>query len=223
MKTEIRTLPPTELRVVADDSGKKMIRGYAAVYNKESEVLWYFREVIKPGAFRNALAKSDVRALFNHDSNLPLGRYIAGRSNNTLRLQEDATGLYYEIDPPDTSVGRDLMVSIDRGDITGSSFAFRVLTDNWRTVNGEQLREIEEFDEIFDVSPVTYPAYPDSSVGLRSAVTIDSIVRRQTEKLYGNLEDLGLLSAEHREKPYEAPHAKRLDQLIRESQNRRIL
>ena len=97
-----------------------MIVGYAATFNQSAEIGGYFTEVIAPGAFADAIAKDDVRAVFNHDENLVLGRTKSG----TLRLFEDAIGLRYEIDPPDTQTARDLIESMRRGDISQSSFAF---------------------------------------------------------------------------------------------------
>lgn len=163
MKKEIRVLGK-ELRVKRDSEGKGKIAGYAAVFNSLSENLGGFREKIEPGAFKNAIPKSDTVALFNHDSNIVLGRTSAG----TLSLKEDKTGLFMEIDPPDTQAARDLMVSIERGDIKQQSFGFTVNSDIWETVDGEEIRTIKEVEELFDVSPVTYPAYPDTTVALRS-------------------------------------------------------
>lgn len=220
-KREIRTLPPVELRVTEVD-GKKKIRGYAAVFNRKSEVLWWFREVIKPGAFTRALEKSDIRALVDHDPSRILARYIPGRTSNTLSVREDSTGLFYEIEPPDTSVGRDILVSIERGDVTGSSFAFTVRTDKWRMDDGEQLREIEEVDEIFDVSPVTYPAYPDTSVGIRSLDQLTDAARRNLADRFGNLDELAALAEAHRERPHSPSYRMRLDQLLRDSHHSRI-
>jgi HK97 family phage prohead protease len=149
---------------IRESGGTKKITGYAAVFNSLSEDLGGFREKINPGAFRSAIKKSDTVALFNHDSNIVLGRTSAG----TLELKEDKTGLFMEIDPPDTQAARDLMVSIERGDIKQQSFGFIVKNDSWETVDGEEIRTIGEVEELYDVSPVTYPAYPDTSVALRS-------------------------------------------------------
>ena len=155
----------------ADGMGPK-ITGYAAVFDKWSADLGGFKERIRTGAFKKAIGKSDVRGLFNHDSNFVLGR----QSNNTLTIKEDKNGLWMEIDPPDTQIIRDLVLApIKRGDITQQSFAFVVAQngDEWKNLNGEKpdepaTRTITEVDELFDVSPVTYPAYPDTSVALRS-------------------------------------------------------
>jgi len=155
----------------ADGMGPK-ITGYAAVFDKWSEDLGGFKEKIRAGAFKKAIGKSDVRGLFNHDSNYVLGR----QSNGTLTIKEDKNGLWMEIDPPDTQIIRDLVLApIKRGDIKEQSFAFVIAEggDEWKNLRGEKpdepaTRTITEVDELFDVSPVTYPAYPDTSVALRS-------------------------------------------------------
>jgi uncharacterized protein len=165
---EIRTWRNLEFRVSAENEPSK-ISGYGAVFDSPSEDLGWFsemREEIDPHAFDSVMASNpDVRGLFNHDSNLVLGRTAAG----TLRLSVDARGLSYEIDPPDTQFARDLMVSMRRKDITGSSFAFTVKRDQWTdNPDGSITRRILEFDQLYDVSPVTYPAYPASSSEARS-------------------------------------------------------
>lgn len=132
-----------------------VITGYAAVFNSYSEDLGYFRELIRPGAFTGAIPRDDVRALWNHDPNYVLGRNRAG----TLSLAEDERGLRVEIRPPETQWAKDLLVSIGRGDVNQMSFGFEVLADSWRTENGQEIRELIEV-KLYDVSPVTYPAYP---------------------------------------------------------------
>jgi HK97 family phage prohead protease len=159
---ERRIMPVGELRVEGDDESRKIV-GYAAVFNQLSSELWGFREKIAPGAFGKTIQESDVRALFNHDPNFVLGRSKAG----TLDLAEDEIGLAIEIEPPDTQFANDLITSIDRGDVTQMSFGFRTITDEWQTVEEEQIRTLKEV-ELFDVSPVTFPAYPQTTVGLRS-------------------------------------------------------
>lgn len=152
-----------EMREHEDGSETPVIRGYASVFDTLSENLGGFRETIEQGAFSEVL-DNDVRALFNHDANLILGRTLAG----TLSISEDEKGLRYEIDPPDTQVARDLLVSMKRGDVTQSSFAFTVDQDSWdEDDEGRVVRTIRKISRLFDVSPVTYPAYPDATVGLR--------------------------------------------------------
>lgn len=163
---EIRTFTGTinvERRAEGD---APLIRGHAAVFNSMSENLGGFREIIAPGAFDGVLA-DDVRGLFNHDESLILGRTTA----KTLRISVDAEGLVYEIDPPETQYARDLLVSLGRGDVTQSSFAFRIAPDGDRwdeNDDGVLVRTITRIGRLYDVSPVTYPAYPDTDSAKRA-------------------------------------------------------
>lgn len=163
MKQERRTLQ-SEFRVEQREDGKKLIRGHAAVFNTETDLGW-FRERIAPGAFSESIGKDDVRALFNHDENFILGRNKAG----TLTMREDEQGLYVEIDPPDTQVARDLVTSIERGDISQMSFGFQTIKDSWETEENaaKDLRTLEKV-KLWDVSPVTFPAYQETDVAVRS-------------------------------------------------------
>jgi uncharacterized protein len=166
---ECRTLATgtVEARAATDNTGKAdMIVGYAAKYNEPTSIGDFFVEVIAPGAFTDAIAKDDVRAVFNHDENLVLGRNKAG----TLRLFEDAIGLRYEIDPPDTQFARDLIESMRRGDVSQSSFAFTMRggAESWDETGAVPKRTITKIGSLFDVSPVTYPAYDNTEAGLRS-------------------------------------------------------
>lgn len=154
-----------EIRSITNDDGTpKKITGYAAVFGKPSEDMGFI-ETIRKGAFTDALKISDARALFNHDSDaLPLGR----QSSGTLTLREDNSGLYFEITPPDTQMARDLMTSINRGDIKEASYGFIVDVDEWDYSNKDVIkREIIKIREVFDVSPVVYAAFNDTSVALR--------------------------------------------------------
>lgn len=153
-----------ELRAEGDD-GSPRLAGYAALYNVWSEDLGGFREMIEPGAFTPVLG-NDVRALWNHDDNYVLGRVSA----NTLRLKEDERGLYVEIEPPETQWARDLVVSVKRGDVTQMSFQFRVDEDRWVEENGETQRYVKTFARLYDVSPVTFSAYPQTTLQARSAL-----------------------------------------------------
>lgn len=159
MKIERRTF---EMEFRADaDTGK--VVGYGAVFDSLSENLGGFRERIQPGAFDDVL-DNDVRALINHDPNLLLARTKSG----TLKLDVDATGLRYGFDLPDTSYAKDLAVSLKRGDISQSSFAFSVEDDKWEEDDdGRIIRTILKVGHLYDVSPVTYPAYPDTTVAAR--------------------------------------------------------
>lgn len=163
---EIRVLKTAELRVVrSEDGALPKIEGYAAVFNKDSEDMGFIERII-PGAFKNALEKSDVRALFNHDPNIILGRTSSG----TLELREDKHGLFMSVTPPDTQLVRDMvMTPIERGDVTQQSFGFTIKSDEWTNLDKDTpIRTITEVRELFDVSAVVYPAYPDTTVALRS-------------------------------------------------------
>ena len=155
------------VRIDGDDS--PTITGYASVTYDGTPATQYdlwpgVVERIMPGAFDGAIARGDdARGLFNHDSNMLLGR----RSADTLKLATDSTGLRYDIDPPDTQVGRDVVEMIKRGDLQGSSFAFIVTDEEWRKEDGLEIREIQGV-ELFDVGPVTYPAYENTTTGVRS-------------------------------------------------------
>lgn len=166
MELEKRYFQEAEMRV--EGESEKKITGYAAVFNRQSENLGGFTEIIRPGAFRKAL-DSDVRALFNHDSNYVLGR----TTNGTLELEENQTGLKFTATPPDTQWARDLIKSIERGDINQCSFSFSVGKDGekWTEKKDLALREILEVNYVGDVGPVTFPAYPQTSVQARSIIT----------------------------------------------------
>ncbi len=156
--------PEAELVVEERAGGKTVITGYAAVYDRLSLDLGGFREMIKPGAFDKVLArqrgKQDVVALFNHDSNIVLGRTSSG----TLELSSDSKGLRYEVTPPATRA--DIVELIARRDVRGSSFSFAISPggDAWSSDDKGSIRSVREVSGLFDVSAVLNPAYPDSSV-----------------------------------------------------------
>ena len=154
-----------EIRADKDPDTRKMV-GHAAVFGEPTEIGGWFREQIEPGAFKTSIKKDDIRALFNHNPDFVLGRNTA----KTLTLKEDKTGLKVEIDPPDTQLARDLAVSIDRGDISQMSFAFRVTRQEW--VAGETEKDMDtriiKEAQLFDVSPVTFPAYEGTDIAMRA-------------------------------------------------------
>src|SRR5262249_28158590 len=136
------------------------------VFNTLSEDLGGFREQIAPGAFLEALEKDDVRALFNHDPNFVLGR----TASKTCRLSEDQRGLAFECDLPDTQMVRDLaMAPISRGDISQMAFQFSVRPNGQDWAKDDEGRVVRTLKKVrlFDVSPVTYPAYPATDVAVR--------------------------------------------------------
>lgn len=173
-----------EVRSVEGDVAQ--IAGYAALFNRDSQPLGWdgFVETIARGAFKKTLKEADVRALFNHDPSFVLGRTKAG----TLRLSEDTKGLHYEDD-------MDLLNSdvnnvyrmIERGDVSQSSFGFTVVADEWSNLDaadeGPVRRTLKEV-KLFDVSPVTYPAYLDTEVETKSALeSLANQVERPLDEL----------------------------------------
>lgn len=150
---------------VSNDGDAPKISGYAALFDSPSLDMGWTEE-IDPHAFDSVMASNpDVRALWNHNPDHILGRTTAG----TLRLSVDSRGLAYEVDTPDTQLARDLVTSMRRKDVTGSSFGFVTKRDQWtENSDGTVTRRILEFDSLLDVSPVTYPAYPATSSGVRS-------------------------------------------------------
>lgn len=165
-----------ELRVAGSDEESPKIVGYGAVFNKMSEDLGGFKEMILPGAFSEAIERDDVRALINHDPNLILGRNQA----DTLTLSETDNGLKYEIDPPDTSYANDLLESLRRGDISQSSFGFIAEVQEWKDADEDNplpLRILHRV-KLFDVSPVTYPAYSSTVVSVRALEDANHIAAR---------------------------------------------
>lgn len=157
-----------DIEVRADDEGQpQTLVGYAAMFDSLSDNLGGFREKIAPGAFSESLSESpDVRALWNHDPNFVLGR----TRSETLTVAEDDQGLRTEITPPDAAWARDLLVSVARRDVTQMSFGFMVRAggDSWdEDEEGRIIRTLTNVS-LFDVSPVTFPAYPDTTVAQRA-------------------------------------------------------
>lgn len=167
---ERRSFAVDGLGVETRENGQRRLIGHAAVFNALSEDLGGFREMIAPGAFADAIGKDDVRALFNHDPNFVLGR----TRSQTLRLSEDERGLAIAIDLPDTQTIRDLVVApIERGDVSQMSFAFAVRPNGQDWAKDDEGRVVRTLKRVrlFDVSPVTYPAYPQTDVAVRELRT----------------------------------------------------
>jgi uncharacterized protein len=170
VKREFRVMSAGELRAQPKEENKPpVIEGYAAVFDQASEDLGWFRETIKPGAFSRSLKEgADVRCLMNHNEDNVLGRTKSG----TLEVSEDQKGLKFRCELPDTQTGRDLHQLVTRGDVDQCSFGFVVRTQNWlETKNADGsvdvMRELTDVD-LFDVGPVTFPAYPQTSVNARA-------------------------------------------------------
>jgi len=163
-RPELRTIErPVEQRAATDDRPTQ-ITGYAALFDTPATIGGAFVEQIDQGAFDDALG-DDVRVLFNHDPSLLLGRTTSG----TASIAVDETGLRYTVTPPDTATGREVLALLERGDVSGSSFGFQVLADRWdeATTSTElPVRHIEKV-KLIDVSPVTMPAYVETTAEAR--------------------------------------------------------
>ena len=163
---ELRSFRVSDIHIESRAAGgtRKLV-GHAAVFDLLSDpIADGYRERVMPGAFAKTLAAgADVRALINHNPNYVLGRTKSG----TLKLEEDARGLAIEIQLPDTTFAHDLVASVERRDIDQMSFAFRAVRDRQTFEGGQPVRELLEV-ELFDVSPVTFPAYPQTDLQARS-------------------------------------------------------
>lgn len=165
---EVRFLPleKVELRE-AEGDGSPKIAGYAAVFDSLSEDMGGFREIVRAGAFSRTLEENtDVRSFWNHDPNRIIGRTKSG----TLTVEQDEVGLRFEVKPPTGPTGQDVVEAVRRGDVDAMSFGFVAKQDKvTKREDGTILRELLDLD-LFEVSPVTFPAYPSTSAEIRSAV-----------------------------------------------------
>lgn len=159
---EKRIFGLSELRAEGEGEGRTL-SGYAAVFNLLSEEMWGMRERIRPGAFAKTIQEGDIRACWNHNADYVLGRTKTG----TLKLWEDERGLKVEIKPPATSWADDCVESIRRGDVDQMSFGFQTVRDFWEGEEGQQVRTLVEV-RLFEVSPVTFPAYPQTDISVRA-------------------------------------------------------
>jgi uncharacterized protein len=165
MSAVIERRAAIELRAGGDKQSPRLV-GHAAVFNSPSQDLGGFIEIVKPGAFTRTLKTDrDPLALVQHMPQLVLGRRSAG----TLKLTEDVQGLAFEIDVPDTQTARDLLVSVERGDVRGASFAFSTPAggDRWEVRGDKVIRELLDVD-LHEITITAQPAYLDTTVARRS-------------------------------------------------------
>lgn len=160
---------------VRKDSEKRVLVGYAAAFNSDATIGDNFIERIDPSAF-NASLNGDVRALIDHNS----GRVIGRTKSGTLRLSVDNRGLRVEIDVPDTVDGRDLWTLVERGDISGMSFGFRVTKQDWDDTGDIPVRTLLSVD-LHEVSAVAFPAYDDTTLAVRSLECAREEARKEKE------------------------------------------
>jgi HK97 family phage prohead protease len=165
-RKEVRYIPAKELRAVTNPDGSRSIQGYAAVFNALSVDMGGWQEMIAPGAFSRCLMTNpDVVCLRDHDNSILLGR----TSSKTLSVEQDNVGLRFDCSLPNTTQASDLVALIERGDLSGCSFSFIAKKDDWKTdATGKTVRTVIDAD-LFDVSVVSEPAYPDTTLSLRNA------------------------------------------------------
>ena len=180
----------------ADENENKQISGLGVVFydgtpNTEYNLFEDYYERIDSGAFDEVLKSADARGLFNHDTNMLLGRMSAG----TMRLDKSKGGINYEIDMPDTTIGRDVHESIKRGDITGSSFSFIADKIEWssekRDSGNVEIRTITSIKSLYDVGPVTFPAYESTTTSARTKEAIEN-ERKELENERNDTDDTDL-------------------------------
>ena len=191
MEKELRFQPVSSPKVETREGGIEIISGMGVVFGQRSDKLGFFYEYIDKNAFDNADI-SDVVGLFNHDSNYVLGRSSSG----TMRFKIEVNGVYYEIDAPQTQTIRDLVLApMKRGDITGSSFAFSIAEDgdswDWDKNNQVYIRHITKIEKLYDLSPVTTPAYSQSTSAVAKR-SFDSFIEETKKR-----EDLEKRKNEH--------------------------
>lgn len=162
---EIRSIETSEFRVIPES---RRIEGYALLFNKESNDLGGFKEVISRNALDGVLEQSDILALYNHEENKVLARNTGGKGSLSLTIDE--RGLKYSFIAPLTPTGEEVYSAIQRGDLRNSSFAFTTTEEGqkWEKRDGAYLRTITKFERLYDVSPVYRPAYQDTTVAVRS-------------------------------------------------------
>ncbi|MGG3452161.1 HK97 family phage prohead protease [Domibacillus aminovorans] len=164
--TELRDMPSLSVEIREEAGGSATVAGYAVKWEMKSHPLGWdsFREQFRRGAFTESLGKDNQFALWSHDTRTILG----SKDNGTLRLYEDDIGLRFELDLPDTPNGQNAYGAIKRGDVKGVSFGFRAKKQEWDERDPDNIiRTITQAD-LFEISPVAFPAYPDSGVAARS-------------------------------------------------------
>ena len=184
---EIRILAANvELR--EQETGAKELAGYAIKWEQLSEELGYFykfREKFAKGAFSDSLISDDQKALWNHDSNIVLGR----TKNKTLALEEDSVGLRFSIMLPETTWGNDTYQTVKRGDVDGVSFGFIPSVEEWDESDPENVIRTIKKAQLLEISPTPFPAYEGaSSVSVRDKAADDAYTEHKKHQKHANKE-----------------------------------
>ncbi len=164
---EKRNLTTNSVEIRENEAGNRTLTGYAIKWEMKSVTMGWrrFREQFKRGAFTESLTNEDQLALWSHDTSKVLGR----TKNGTLRLFEDEIGLRFELDLLDTTLGDDAYKTIKRGDVDGVSFGFSMLKQEWDEADPDNVIRTITKAKLLEISPVAFPAYPDSEVSARSS------------------------------------------------------
>ncbi|EJS68528.1 HK97 family phage prohead protease [Bacillus wiedmannii] len=180
-QTEKRELLSSEIEIREVEGGLRTITGYAVKWEMKSVTMGYwrrFKEQFKRGAFTDSLTQDDQLALWSHDYSQVLGR----TKNGTLRLFEDEIGLRFELDLADTMLGNDTYKTIKRGDVDGVSFGFQMVKEEWDESDPDNVVRSVTKAKLIEISPVAFPAYPDSQVSARSHDPYKQFVNERNQK-----------------------------------------
>ncbi|HHT7137845.1 HK97 family phage prohead protease [Bacillus cereus group sp. BceL306] len=180
-QTEKRELLSSNLEIREVEGGLRTIVGYAVKWEMKSVTMGYwrrFKEQFKRGAFTDSLTKDDQLALWSHDYSQVLGR----TKNGTLRLFEDEIGLRFELDLADTTLGDDTYKTIKRGDVDGVSFGFQMVKEEWDESDPDNIVRSVTKAKLVEISPVAFPAYPESQVSARSHDPYKQFVDERNQK-----------------------------------------
>lgn len=179
-QTEKRCFNLKEFRAVDNDDGK-IIEGHAAVFEQKIDIDGYFFEVIDRGAFDDETALRDVALFVNHDAaKIPLARSRRNNGSSTMTLKVDDIGLAIraKLDTENNPDAKSLYSAVERGDISGMSFAFRVADEEWQDLESEMpTRRIKKIGQVFEVSACSYPAYPQTDIHARAVSTLENAKR----------------------------------------------
>lgn len=171
----------TDLEIRETEEGGSTITGYAVKWEQLSQAMGFFtrfKEKFQKGAFVESLEKDDQRALWNHNRDIVLGR----TSNSTLRLEEDDTGLRFEVDLPETSWGNDIYASVKRGDVSGVSFGFKMVGEEWDDNDESAVTRTVTKAKLYEISPTAFPAYEQTEVQARNLADRYSEYRQANEE-----------------------------------------
>ncbi len=180
-QTEKRELLSSNLEIREVEGGLRTIVGYAVKWEMKSVTMGYwrrFKEQFKRGAFTDSLTQDDQLALWSHDYSRVLGR----TKNGTLRLFEDEIGLRFELDLADTTLGDDTYKTIKRGDVDGVSFGFQMVKEEWDESDPDNIVRSVTKAKLVEISPVAFPAYPESQVSARSHDPYKQFVDERNQK-----------------------------------------